>query len=769
MQEIKGLMATPTVRSAGGLRAAVPQLDMTAQKNANEALSNATKYFALRTRQEKQAEEDMLNARASSMLNEYNLYGKDVLYGKNGAMYQKGTEVVSGVDGESWVSYNQGKLREKRDAILSSVEGDKRLYDKVKAGLEKLDVTFYSTLDAHYGQESHNYVVDQATIGLNNELSAITAGGVTSDRVKAVKGYMADLARFAGRNVKDPTYAKAYNTEVRTKVSAAAKDGITLLLDRNDTSGADAKYLAAVSEGMLDANDQLAVQKQITDKKDALFVSDAASNVTAMSAQDRTPTFVAARAVAPQSGVLDSSLLSAAGLDAGKAVEDGYGKNKAVTESVNAQVMGALVREYGSAEAAIAAAVVGKDTLEAAVRSAAEKGNIAAWQTELSPENKGKVTSAVRRYRSDAMSRTVPDEAELRMRVVSLYPNATSDQVSKIVDEAKTRLVEETAMRSARQYAAANNVVSALSNGETPNASDMAVLSAEQAMAVSALKARQRAENPPSDMAFYMSIQNPQTLKGMSDADFLLLGQANLSPEEYAEASQRRNALKGVKNLDKLYVSRDTVKLMVESFMASMNPKYNEDDDGKYVFNRTVDLVRRKVQEVANARGKELTKAEIEEIVGQTLRGDRFFVPPGFAKSGEYKSIYSLEFGDLSGTAKDLAKEMAKSMYGDSYPDDASALSAFKEFLLFSTEDLPDNVIAKAKAKYSREIDVVREQFQAQGKYLTDTAAIRMTLYALQRDPKYFELLGNKADPKYNSATGVRKSVLYDEEFRGAD
>ena len=288
-------------------------------------------------------------------------------------------------------------------------------------------------------------------------------------------------------------------------------------------------------------------------------------------------------------------------------------------------------------------------------------------------------------------------------------------------------------------------------------------------MAVSALKARQRAENPPSDMAFYMSIQNPQTLKAMSDADFVLLGQAKLSPEEYAEASQRRNALKGVKNLDKLYVTRDTVKPMVESFMASKNPKYNEDDDGKYVFSRTVDLVRRRVQEVANARGKELTKAEVEEIVGQTLRGDRFFVPPGVVKSGEYKSIYSLEFGDLSGTAKDLAKEMAKSLYGDSYPDDASALSAFKEFLLFSIEDLPDNVIAKAKAKYSDEIDVVREQFQAQGKYLTDTAAIRMTLYALQKDPKYFELLGNEADPKYNSATGVRKSVLYDEEFRGAD
>ena len=186
------------------------------------------------------------------------------------------------------------------------------------------------------------------------------------------------------------------------------------------------------------------------------------------------------------------------------------------------------------------------------------------------------------------------------------------------------------------------------------------------------------------------------------------------------------------------------------------------------MFARTVDLVRRKVQEATNARGSALTKAEIEEVVGQTLRGDRLFVPPGVVKSGEYKSIYSLEFGDLSDTAKDLAKEMAKSRYGDSYPDDASALSAFKELLLFSTEDLPDNVIAKAKAKYSDEIDVVRKQFQAQGKYLTDTAAIRMTLYALQRDPRYFEILGNKANSKYNSATGVRKSVLYDGEFVGA-
>lgn len=89
MQEINGLMAMPTVRQAGGLRAAVPQLDTTVQKNTAERLDALTKYAALRTRQEQQAEEDMINARASSLINDYIVYGKDVFYGKNGAMYQR--------------------------------------------------------------------------------------------------------------------------------------------------------------------------------------------------------------------------------------------------------------------------------------------------------------------------------------------------------------------------------------------------------------------------------------------------------------------------------------------------------------------------------------------------------------------------------------------------------------------------------------------------------------------------------------------------------
>lgn len=770
MQEIQGLMASPSVRSAGGFRAAVPQLDTTVQKNTAETLSNLTKYAALRTRQERQAEEDMVNARAASLTNEYTLYGKDVLYGDNGAMYQKGTAVVSGVDGESWVSYNQGKLREKRDAILSSVEGDKRLYDKVKAGLEKLDVSFYSTLDAHYGQESHNYVVDQATVGLNNELSAITAGGVTQDRVQAVKGHMADLTRLAGKDVKDATYAKAFDTEVRAKVSAAAKDGITLVLDRKDTKTADARYLEAVRAGMLDANDQLAVQAQIKAVKDELFVAGASGNVAAATVQARMPTYVAAKVVMPQGSVFDDTALTAAGLDAGKIAEDGYGKNSAVTEAVNARVMDAYVREYGTIEAAIAAAVVGKDTMDAAVGRAEANGDVSAWQKELPTEKKGRVTAAINRYRNDATRRTAPDEDEIRASVVARYPDATPEQVGKIVNAAKSKLVEETVMREARQSAAASRVVSALSNGNYPAVSDVSVLSPEQATAVALIKSRQRASNPPSDMAFYVRLQNPQTLKGMSDADFMLLGQAYLSPDDYAEAAQRRSRLKGVKDVDKLYVTPDAVKPMVESFMAKKNPKYKEDDDGKYAFARTVDLVRQKVQEATNERGSALTRAEIEEVVGQTLRGDTLYVPPGLVKSGEYRSVYSLSFGDLSAPARDLAKEMAKVQFGDAFPDDAAALSAFKEFLLFSTKDLPDNVINKAKAFYGDEIDAVREQvFQKEGKYLSDTAAIRMALYALQKDPKYFDLLGIKADSKYNSATGVRKSVLYDEGFVSAD
>lgn len=769
MQEINGLMAMPTVRQAGGLRAAVPQLDTTVQKNTADALDKLTRYAALRTRQEQQAEEDMINARASSLINDYIVYGKDVFYGKNGAMYQKGTEVVKGVNGEYWPSHYEGKLREKRDAILSSVEGDERLYEKVKAGLEKQDVGFYSALDAHFGQESHNYIVDQATIGLNNELAGVTAGGVTKDRVDAIRGYVSTISRLNGRNVSDPTYAKAFELEVRSTISKAAKDGITLALDRKDTKTADARYDDAFRAGMFDANDQLAVQKQIEEVKVELLVARASSDIAASTAQARMSTYVAAKAVMPQGSIFDGAALTGAGLDADKLTEEGYGKNKAVTESVNAQVMNAYVREYGTIEAAIAAAVVGKDAMDSAVGRAEAKGDVSAWQSELPVEKKGRVTAAINRYRNDAMRRTTPDEAELRASAVARYPSATTELIGKIVDATKTKLVEETVMRDARQSAAADRVVSALANGSEPAASDVSELSPEQVAAVSVIKSRQRASNPPSDMDFYVGLQNPQTLKGLSDADFMLLGQAYLSPEDYAEAAQRRSRLKGVKDVDQLYVSRDVVKPMVESFMAEKNPKYKEEDDGKYVFARTVDLVRRKVQEATNARGSALTKAEVEEIVGQTLRGDRFFVPPGVVKSGEYKSVYSLEFGDLSGTAKDLAKEMAKSMYGDSFPDDASALSAFKEFLLFSTEDLPDNVIAKAKAKYSDEIDVVRKQFQAQGKYLTDTAAIRMTLYALQRDPKYFEILGNRANSKYNSATGVRKSVLYDGEFVGAD
>lgn len=762
MQEINGLLATPDIRPAGGLRAATPQFDTTVQKNVAASIEGNIRYAALRTRQEKQAEEDMLDARASSLINDYIVYGKNVMLGENGALYQKGTEVVNGVNGESWVSFNQGKLREKRDSILSSVEGNKRLYEKVRAGLEKQDVGFYSALDSHYGQESLNYVKDQNTIGLNNELAAITSGGATSQRIGAVRTNMATLARLNGRNVKDPVYARAFGEEVRAKVSAATKAGITLRLGREDTNGADSLYMMAVRNGMFTANDQLAVQAQIKRVKDARFEADAASNITLAATQARMPTYVAARSVLSSGGTFDASLLSAAGLDANKVAEDGYGKNAAVTESVNAQVMGALVNDYGTIDAAIAAATVGKDTLESAVQAAEAKGDLTKWQAELSPADKARVTTAINRYQNDVGRRTTPDEEELRKRVAQMYPDAPSDQRERIVSAAKTRIVEETVARSAQQAAAADNLVSALSSGQEPKPADLSVLSPAQVAAVSIIKGRQRVQNPPSDMAFYTRIQNPQTLKSMSDADFVLLGQAYLSPDDYAEAAQRRNMLKGVKDVDKLYVTRDQVKPAVEAIIAAKDPKYNETPDGKYTFNRTVDLVRHKVQEAANARGKELTRAEIDEIVGQTLVGDRFFVPPGFFGSGEYKSVYSLTVGDLSSTAKDLAKEMAKAQYGDAFPDDAAVLSAFKEFLLFPPAELPENVVDKAKALYGREIDETRNKFLTEGgSRLSDTAAIRLTLYVLQQDPKYFEALRDKSDTKYNSVTGERRSVLY--------
>lgn len=769
MQEIKGLMATPTVRSAGGFRAAVPQLDTTVQKNANEALSNTTKYFALRTRQEKQAEEDMLNARASSMLNEYNLYGKDVLYGKNGAMYQKGTAVVTGVDGESWVSYNQGKLREKRDAILSSVEGDKRLYDKVKAGLEKLDVTFYSTLDAHFGQESHNYVVDQNEIGKSNVLDSVTAGGYTAKHNATLRGTMATLARLAGNDPSDPVYKPAFDRAVRAEMSKAVKNNVILGLDRGDIEGAAASLNSAFRDGAINAVEHAEAKSLIETARQQKRESEAASNVSATIVQLRTPTYVAASVAAPNNGTIDDSLFFAAGIDPDKARADGYGTNKAITQSVNAQLMDGLYKRYGSFECAIAATVVGTDVMDEAVSAALEKGNPLGWQDALSASDKGRVTTAVKRYRNDARSKTSITDEEIGAQVRAMYPDMLPDEAARVAKAAKVNVSTYVEERRLRQTAAAMNVVESLKNGVTVKASDMDVLTAEQRAAVGLIAEKQRIKNPPSDVNMYMLFSDPYELKAMSDADFMLIGQANLSEDDYKEAAQRRDALRGVKDLDKLYVTRDTVKPMVASFMESKNPKYNEDDDGKYVFNRTVDLVRRKVQEAVNANGKEPTKAEIEEIVGRTLIGDRFFVPPGLMKSGEYKSVYSLEFGDLSDTAKDLAKEMAKSMYGDSFPDDASALSAFKEFLLFSTEDLPSNVIAKAKAKYSDKIDIVRKSARDKGKNLTDTAAIRMTLYLLQRDPKYIELLGNRADSKYNSATGVRKSVLYDDEFKGAD
>lgn len=739
MQEIKGLMATPTVRSAGGFRAAVPQLDTTVQKNANDALSNATKYFALRTRQEKQAEEDMLNARATSLINEYNLYGKDVLYGKNGAMYQKGTAVVTGVDGESWVSYNQGKLREKREIILSSLENNPRLRDRVAAGLEKLDVTFYSTLDAHFGQESHNYVVDQNTIRVDNASSAITAGGFTEDHHKEIYEAAATVARLSGKDPSNPVYKEAFDLSIQAKIGSAVLDGVKLSLDRGDIAGAKASLNSAFK--YMPADTHRAAKELIDAAERKVFVDGAASNVSAEVAMDRTPSYLAASIVGSGNRVLSEELFTAAGMNKADAMRGGYGTNADTDRVTNARIMDGLYKRYGSMEAAIAATVLGVDAVDKAITSALDGGDPRAWINALSSSDKGRVTAAVNRYKNNATMRVTPTEGEIKARIRQKYPNITMEDVDEIAKGAMAKVVEEAEARKVRAEASARNALEALQSGAEIKASDLANLSPEQIAALSLIKARQRMSNPPSDMRAYLRFQDPQELKAMSNADFMLLGPAYLSEEDFAEASVRRDRLRGVKNVDELYVSRDDVSYLVKAHFRHKDAEYEKSEDGKYVINKTIDFVRRELQKQANESGRELTKEEIESRVSSVLRGNQFYVPLGISKSGHHASLFDFKYGDLSDFAKDLSKPLAELMYGDAFETEDSRLSAIQEFLLFpESTDLPDRIVREMERNYGELLTHVRAVFKAETKKeLTDKTAIRLALYAAQKDPEWLK------------------------------
>lgn len=747
VKQITGLMATPQRGYTGRVQGATPTIDTTASKFVDEALQSTTKLVGLMSRQQKKAYDDMVDARVTELATEYGVGWAENLAGKNGALHVKGKAVVEGVDGEDFTSHYMGRMRDTRERFLSSVAQDPNIHKRLEEKLNKLDAEGQSKLIAHEGLENRAYVISSNESGVALHVGRIAKGSASIEDVQSARAYQRKVNELNGLDRDDP----ASMAKLDASISTALLDSASVKMSNGDLEGAKAIHLFGVKEGLFSAEDMLKSEDSIRTAENERSVAFAASNAAYSIVDEQSSSGSALRAAGYYGVPVSDDVLRTVGVDPDNERKRGYGSDEATTQSTNKAVFDRLAQHYGSVEAAVAALAVGPEAVGAAIDSAEAKGNIAAWAQELSPTHKGAVTKALSRWRNDADRVRNVTKEQIRARVIRDNPKMPADQVETAVEKTASWLVQHAEMQSARSLAATDRIFSSLNNGEPINPADLRELNPQQVGWVNRIAARQNVVSPPSDIRVYEEFQDPYALRMMPEVDFRLKGQAYLSPEDFREATIRRQNAMGVKDVDKLYVSREDVANRVDELMRLRTKDWGQGQDGGYVRNKTVDAVRKAVQKQADAKGSPLTPQELDAAVSGVVLGSRAFTPQGFIKSGQYKPIVDMTENDFPSDMLVVGKLMAKAAYGDQFPTGEAAVSVLKDFLLGVTRELPASTIREVKGRYPKELESVQERYkELNGGYLDDTAAIRMMFMVWTKDPKLETLLGKNKNG-YNS------------------
>lgn len=753
--ELNGLMVDPAGGRQGRFEYAPTKSDQTAQKYFADAADKAVEFTARQIRAQKKARDDMVDARATELANQFYQYGTEITVGKDGALRKLGADVVKPKDGQPFTQTYVNLLTTRADEILSSVD-DAEVVKKAREKIDNYGRQFQAQIISHEGAQSYEYVKAQAAAGVDVAVNNIRIQGVSQSSLGNLNASLMRQASISGLDVNDPTIRSAIRAELRTKASKSVTESIIGYVDRGDIVSAERAYLAAANADALTMEDRHNTRTLINTAKEEREVSNAAGNASMWIAAQRTPGFVASN-IAFGDKLAPAEVLEAAGVK----VPEGAEGNPALRATINAQVVEYFTDRYGTTEAALAALTIGPGRMDEAVAA----GGASNWMESLTPTEKAAVTKATKKYDYDVGPKTAPTDTEIRAAIISANPDMPPGLVEAALNETKARIAMEEVRRDTSQSEAANAVVRAYQNGGSYGDIPYSVrtrLSDSQRAAATALF--QRDPNKPfyGGSKLYLNLtDNPEALKNMKDADFNLVVRSQTTDEEFAALASRRNYLRGMESINTT-VSRERITSAVDAYGRQMyGQDWDKTSDAEMRFkrNKIVDEAVRRAEEMSRATvgvggaAKGFTDDVLRVAVESSFQG-RLNVKGGFFSSGDNVPWFELDVDDLPSDVKEVGELLAKKKFNVREPTDQMVLSSVVDDVGLDPKDTVDaDIMKELRIKHGDELEDIQEVFERnRGVRLDDAALLRVFVLKKMDDQAWYDASGlSKGKPMPSS------------------
>lgn len=753
--EFKGLMVDPAGVRQGRFEYAPTKSDQTAQKYFADAADKAVEFTARQIRAQKKAHDDMVDARATELANQFYQYGTEITVGKDGALRKLGADVVKPKDGQPFTQTYVNLLTSRADELLSSVD-DAEVVKKAREKIDTYGRQFQAQIVSHEGAQSYEYVKAQAAANVDVAANNIRIQGASQSTIGALNASLMHQADVGGLDVNDPTIRAAIRADLRTKASKSATESIVGYIDRGDLASAERAYIAAANADALTMEDRHNTRTLIKAAKDDRMVNEASGNATMWIAAQRTPGFVASNIA------FGDKLASAENLDAaGVKVPEGAESNPALRAMLNAQVVERFTDRYGTTEAALAAITIGPGRMDEAI----EAGGASNWMGQLTPSEKAAVTKATKKYDYDVGLKTAPTDTEIRAAIVSANPDMSPRLVEAALNETKARLALEEVRRDTAQSEAANAVLQAYQNGGSYSDIPYSVrtrLSDSQRAAAKSLFHRDPNQPFYGGSKLYMNLtDNPEALKSMKDADFNLVVRSQTTDEEFAALASRRNYLRGMQAINTT-VNRDRVSNAVDTYGRQMyGQAWDKTSDAEMRFkrNKIIDEAVRRSEVMARATvgvggaSKGFTDDVLQVAVESAFQG-RLNVKGGFFSSGDNVPWFELDVDDLPSDVKEVGELLAKKKFNVREPTDQMVLSSVVDDVGLDPKNTVDaDIMTELRLKHGDELEDIQEVFERnRGVRLDDAALLRVFVLKKMDDQAWYDASGlSKGKPTPSS------------------
>lgn len=526
----------------GTVQFARPQINMDFTQYG-KAADYAEQGFAIQRDKIEKQERQAKDLVATDMANQYFNLGTRKLSGENGALHQMGAKVKDGHRGQAFAMGWLSELDEDGRNILSTND-DPEIRRMALTKMSAFRRAFASALVRHEADQAHAWAV-----ATKQDEQSVALSGIEYRTTSPKDGYRQalDAQRWldedAGRSWRDPNVRKASTLAVQTATGKRVESAVKGFLETGDTYRAEDFLQEAAAEGIIDGNSNTRIANLISEYKSKRDVQVAGDNVASSFAIDSTASAQLYDAQEPERRRAWADYYTEADL---QKPEEGY-KNPVGLRSFGASAMNNAIAQYGSVEAAqYALSFESPERLETALKAMGRNFTAASWEAQMTPAEKARHTRIKKSYDTSVRAGAkTPTDAEILARVNELYPQATFEQRVKMTEQAKSQLAVKQAAINAERDATMWQINNALNSGGPVDWTKYALntFSGEQRTAIDKLREkRSKGEDYGDDVLFGRLFDDPVTLAGMTDTDFLLL-QGRLSRSQFAALSSRRQEL----------------------------------------------------------------------------------------------------------------------------------------------------------------------------------------------------------------------------------